>query len=489
MLMRSTCRVWGLCLLAAGLLLMRGMPLLAGIASVGAPLDWRVLDKAELGDGYAAAMVVADWDKDGASEVLVPRWGGPAYEAQEMFDRRSDLLELDGTARKTGVLGEQLGNSSVAWDYTGDGIPEIACDSRKRGGLAYDKWYADKAAKLSRELEQQLAPLRKRQQVITEERERLSRQGGSAARLNELAAEDDALFEQIDSLRFGGKYSMTDTERKQGQGFFVRSDTSIINLAGQEIAKLPGRSRSESMLLLGWFTGASTLQLMLGPAYFSREIEPSRTGGRLRMFAPGGKVAAKWDWPACLRYQAAGDIDGDGQAEVVGRRLGYAPYAFPLAEIAMFDPGAPGQPRTLFRLATKTPGAWPAACLDLDEDGRAEVILSNGLVYNPALQATYQLEPPVSKFPDFLDNSTAPQLVLCDLDGTGHPELWAAVAGYQLVAFGADGGLMHLEDMGELITQLAVAHDANGQEYLLVQLKSRILLWRVEPQIAGGTMI
>ena len=40
--------------------------------------------------------------------------------------------------------------------------------------------------------------------------------------------------------------------------------------------------------------------------------------------------------------------------------------------------------------------------------------------------------------------------------------------------------------MGGRIRQLASAHDDAGQEYMLVQLDDRILIWRVEAQ-AGSS--
>jgi hypothetical protein len=487
-LMRLIRWTWGLALTLLFLAVPSALALLAGETTVGMPLDWRVLDEAELGNGYVGVMLVADWDKDGASEALIPRWGGPGYQAPEMINRRCDIIELDGTVKPTGLIGEPLGNSSVIWDYTGDGVPEIACDSRQRGGLAYDQWYADKADQLARKLEQRLAPLRQRQQELQNEIQRLREQGGNAQRLNELQAEDDTLFQQIDDLRFGDEFSLSQVEKKDARGFFVRNDTSIYNLAGKEIAKLPGRRRPEGQHLLGNFTSKDKQQLMLGPAYYSREVEPMRAGGQHKLFSSGGKLVAKWQELASLTYMVAGDVDGDGLDEIVGHHLGLAPYASPLIEIATFDPAKPLTQTVVLRLPTDTPGAWPVACLDWSGDGRAEIILANGMVYNPASKKTWQLDIPPLVRPSFLRNATAPSIIICDLDGLAQPELWAVVERTQLACYTLDGSLVHYEDLGERIMQLAVAVDAHGQHYLLVQLESRILLWRVEPQGASTTM-
>ena len=441
------------------------------------------MDEAEFEEGYAGAMIVADWDADGADEVLVPRWGGPAYEDPELRDRRCDLLELDGTAKPTGLMGEQLGSDSVAWDFTGDGLPEIANDSRARGGMAYDKWFADKEAELAQALERELAPLRQRQQSIKDELEQLRTGGSDAGRVAELKAEDDIVFKQIDELRFGGQFSMSDEERRQGRGYFVRGDTSVINLAGEEIAKLNGRHCPGSQHLLGSFTAPGTHQLLLGPPYFSWEVEPTRNGGVHRVFSAGGSTAAKWDALASIDYLAAGDFDGDGITEISGRRLGYAPYAYPLAEIAVFDPNATPQVLILMRTDVETPGVWPAACLDLTGDGCAEIVLSCGLVLSPATGGSWQLDRPPFVRPAFLRNDTAPAIVLCDLDGLGQPEMWAVVQRTQLAAFSGEGSLVHYEDMGERILQLGVARDESGQAYLLVQLETHIMIWRVVPQV------
>ncbi len=482
------------CLVALGAgLLLTGSSIpgssLAGEVAVGAPLNWRVLDNAEINAGYAAAMIVADWDKDGADEVLVPRWGGPAYQEQALHDRRSDLLELDGSIRETGVLGEQLGSSSIPWDYTGDGIPEIANDSRERGGLAYDQWLAEKEADLARQLERQLAPLRQRQQAIKDELEQLRGRSGGGQRIAELKAEDDEIFRKIDELRFSGSFSLTPEERRQGSGFFVRGDTSIVNLAGKEIAQLAGRHRPGSQHVTGCFTKPSLSQFLLGPAYFSFEIEPVLQGGRHQVFAPGGQAVAKWDALASFNYLAAGDLDGDGISEIAGRRLGFAPYAYPLAEIAVFDPNATPAVRVLMRCATTAPGVAPAACFDLTGDRCAEIILGNGLVLSPATGTSWQLDRPPFTDPAYLRNTTAPAMVLCDLDGRGQPELWTAVQRTQLAGYAGDGSLVHLEDMGGRIRQIANAQDAAGQEYLVVQLGDRILVWRVEPLVHPGATL
>ena len=458
----------------------------ATTVSVGAPLDWRVFDTAEIANGYAGVMLVTDWDRDGADEVLVPRWGGASYKDQAMIDRRSDLIELDGTITPTGLLGEPLAYSTAVWDYTGDGIPEIVCDDRMRGGYAYEEWYSKKLAEREKEMEKRLAPLRKRQQAIADEIARLRQQGGNAQRLGELAAEDDAIYKQIDEIRFGDEFKIDPAEEKRAGGFFVRNDTSIYNLAGDEIAQLPGRRLRGSQHLLGCFT-SDKLQLLLGPQYYSREVEPSRKGGQHKLFNTGGKRAAIWTVLANVNYMAAGDLDGDGRDEIVGQRLGLAPYAFPLSELVMLDPKHPDKLQVLGRSAIDTPGAWPVACLDWTGDGCAEILLANGAVLDHTNGQSWQLDHPPFANAAFLSNAPSPSVVLCDLDGLAQPEMWAVINRSQLASFKLDGSLIHYEDMDERIRQLAAATDGDGQQYLIVQLKSRILIWRVEPQAGPGS--
>lgn len=442
-------------------------------------LDWRVLHEAELIEGYRGTIVPADWDGDGLAELLLPRAGGPGF-LDEYVDQRSAILELDGSLKETGLVGDLVRSRAAAWDFDNNGKPDVVSDSRGRAQYVYDAWYNALEAELAKQLDSALAPLRQRQEQIARELERL-RGSGDYKRIAELRAEDDELYDQIDAVRFDDKYKPT-RHPENGISFHLQPDTSVYALDGRVLKRLPGRNLPAGQILLGDFHSTAGTELLLVPEHLDGQQGPSRERPELVVYSAHGRRLTGYLEPARLSWLVAGDFDGEGYHELAGVRL-IGPdrsYKGNTYETCVFDPQQPDGLEVVSQQLAEPPGAWPAGCVDWDGDGTDELILANGTVLNMATGASRMLEHPPLASADFLECTSAPRMVLLDYDGLGHPELWAVVGRTNLAAFSFDGQLLYYENMRQRVLQLAVLEDGSGKAYLVVQLRDRIIAWRQE---------
>ena len=164
---------------------------------------------------------------------------------------------------------------------------------------------------------------------------------------------------------------------------------------------------------------------------------------------------------------AYGDIDGDGADEII-----YWDQAGGLEAWGIDNQTA--------SFSAWSGYYWPVSCHDLDGDGTDEVFASNNGYLNVVTGAYTVLNYPVGGGKQSSDPRE--KVYVADLDRDGQPELVTiGIDNYStnsgLFCFDLQGNCTYYEEMGDPIEAFCVIHDAQGQDYLVVQTDRKLVIY------------
>ncbi len=179
-----------------------------------------------------------------------------------------------------------------------------------------------------------------------------------------------------------------------------------------------------------------------------------------------------------VRDTAAGDVNGDGIAEIIEWTTSH-----PAANGNLVAYSGAGQPITIAN--------WPhdaklAACLDLDGNGTDEIIDPCKGYLNPATQVFTPFKTPPAKVrPQRMYQSSGGEVAVFDVNSNSANEIVTirnlqAPNGERLctaiLAYDLQGNLVYHEEMGETIDGLGTA-SSSDLEHLVVLTESRVLIY------------
>ncbi|MBN2082831.1 VCBS repeat-containing protein [bacterium] len=228
--------------------------------------------------------------------------------------------------------------------------------------------------------------------------------------------------------------------------------TPIIDLSGQLVASPNGLPNLSDEALVGDYDGDGRDELWL------------YDGATMLVYSTGGTLMAKLSLPGYNLGSAVGDIDGDSLEELV------AEAAKPRELVSV----GKDQQRTVL-------GSWSEMdgsnnCADVDGDGRAEFLTgTNGYYTGDGVFVPLQA-PPGARRGDM--PLTKP--VAGDFDGDGDTEI-AVVSdgmpfGSGILLYSSNGACEYYEEFGDSVWSVA-ALNSGGQDYLVVQLTTRLLIY------------
>jgi hypothetical protein len=182
-----------------------------------------------------------------------------------------------------------------------------------------------------------------------------------------------------------------------------------------ELFPFGGRSEQGALVAAGDVSGDGLAEVAAAPLYGARvSVFPASGGAAFRSFAPFGNDGV-------LLAVAAGDLAGDARAELVAAALTPAG-----AQVKVLDPGTGATLASLFPFgnAALSSIALAVAVADVDGDGRREAIAAASTLEGTRVQAIgldgttvasfYALEPGLAP---------GPSLAAGDLDGDGKAEI------------------------------------------------------------------
>ena len=244
--------------------------------------------------------------------------------------------------------------------------------------------------------------------------------------------------------------------------------TMVLDLDGNSLASLPGTTLP---------VADSTVDLA-GDGHRELLLLDYAGGGlptELTIYGPGGKPA--WQPPAMdgNTLQAIADIDGDGRQELLftvqeaDPALGERVKAF----------GPLRQPQVLRGLTQQQLDNLPMRALDMNGDGRDELLLGSQLL--DTLSGTLTpLELPQGWQSMVIERST--EVMAHAVKTEAGMRLAALVLespdyffSDTLVMWDSQGKLVYQQHFGEALSNIQVLHDADG-DHIVLQTKGRILL-------------
>jgi hypothetical protein len=239
----------------------------------------------------------------------------------------------------------------------------------------------------------------------------------------------------------------------------------VYNLQGQRFGSVPGNTDGPLDMLLADVDGDGFNELLAPVA--AAAGRQSQTD--FCAYGLNGRLI--WRLQVECPALAAGDIDGDGQDEIVCYRTG--PYG-------ALSLGMNQQPT---QLPAWPPYGRPRLGYEFDGDGQEDLVCEDcgpvtgiiRLIYNPATAQH-----------DVLDNSFAPpgSAVTYGQEycaGKFMPSgLTSLVMRYEmgghLTVYAASGKCVYCEQFGDIVSGAAIAQ-AKGQDHLVVQLSDRLLIY------------
>ena len=180
-----------------------------------------------------------------------------------------------------------------------------------------------------------------------------------------------------------------------------------------EMFPFGGRSEQGALVAAGDVSGDGRAEVVVAPLYGGRvSVFPASGGAAFRSFVPFGNEGV-------LLAVAAGDLAGDARAEIVVAALTPAG-----AQLKVLDPGTGATLASLYPFGSSSVRSIAVAVGDLNGDGRREVIAAASALEGTRVQAIGLDGTSVASF-YALEPGLAPDASLAagDLDGDGKAEI------------------------------------------------------------------
>lgn len=228
----------------------------------------------------------------------------------------------------------------------------------------------------------------------------------------------------------------------------------VLDLQGRQLKQLAG----------GGLQGAGKADFDADGRLDLALLNQQQTG--IVVYQPGGTELWRLSAPANYYNPAFGDIDGDGKAEAVYYDNGTL-RSFGMDQQEAQQAGWSGY-------------YSPALVADLNGDGRGEVFASNSGYLDPA-SGQFVSFSYLSGGPGSYSNPLE-QVLICHTRADGKLKLLTrGPGGYlntpELYLFQPDGSCHYAESLGSSIEQLAVLHEKNGQQYIVVRTERKLLIY------------
>jgi hypothetical protein len=243
----------------------------------------------------------------------------------------------------------------------------------------------------------------------------------------------------------------------------ISQELPVYSLEGQQVAVLPAVGSMPGQAFTGDIDDDGYPELL------ASKPDPNEQFGSSDEIAFGKDGQQVWSGRLPGTYCCFGDIDGDGQDEIVctGRLV---------RELEVYE--LHRNTRQLKKL--KTFADWPdreipKLCLDLNGDKKDEVVASGKGYFDPAHDA-YQPFNLTAPLADQIETALS-RCVGGDFDADGKPEVavHGQTAGF-IALFGPGGTCKYYEEFGDITWHIANAR-AGGKDHLVVQLTDRLLIY------------
>jgi len=259
-----------------------------------------------------------------------------------------------------------------------------------------------------------------------------------------------------------------DVERGMRQGrsaeeIFLSQDLPVYDLNGRAVTRLPAVATMPGEALTADIDGDAWPELIAQKAGTG-----SYSNITLLAFGADGKPAGKFKFQGITSWLRAGDLDGDGQDELLVLRN----RMHDLAAI-----GRDQEPEDLYQFSDPV---QPLACVDLNGDGRAEVLYSTAFECQPGYLDCSTKQLTRLQMPATSGGSWS-SVTLVGAAGKFLTETDSTIAlvanmGSGVLLFDTSGQCIYYEEYGEMVWNAQVLH-AGGRDYLVVQLSERLLIY------------
>lgn len=236
-------------------------------------------------------------------------------------------------------------------------------------------------------------------------------------------------------------------------------------LSGQVVGCVLGNPMGPT-IVKGDFNGDKKTDLFMSAesAYSARQDLEARAfsiGGSVLFSAP-----PQWRTP----YLFSADLDGDGQDELIATMTSLT--GNPVLGIQGLEEG-------LEIWQQKLPDESLSWCADLNRDGTAELISTNGWILDTVSQASWRLRLLPRWEGVYLTGEFGANIGLAQLKHQRDPAIAATpgvLARELFVIWNVDGSLQYAEYLGELIEHFGVASDPEG-DHIVLATQTKLLVW------------